>query len=254
MPGRALVDLDAVVGQDVGRLADVVPVVEPEREVVQRAVGPVDDRDVVRRVRALHPDAHLVAVGVEHLLGHPEAEHLLEERVRLADLLGVDEQWSIRGGAMPGRSGGGTGEGLSLPRMLPTFSRSQTSSIVWPEGISNRIDSPCPTSSPREIRSTWQPALARAGLELGEVVLLLDAEGEQVHADPGVGAQPQRVVVLLVPALEVDRVVGALRDAAAPGPRCSTRWTAPGRACGRRRGRGGGLPPADLPVSWDGLP
>ena len=51
VPGRALVDLDAVVGQDVGRLADVVPVVEPEREVVQRAVGSVDDRDVVRGVR-----------------------------------------------------------------------------------------------------------------------------------------------------------------------------------------------------------
>src|SRR3954453_20695940 len=30
LPGRSLVDLDPVVGQDVGRLADVVPVVEPE--------------------------------------------------------------------------------------------------------------------------------------------------------------------------------------------------------------------------------
>ena len=61
---------------------------------------------------------------------------------------------------MPGRSGGGTGDGLCLPRMLPTFSRSQTSSMVWPLGISNWIDSPCPTSSPRLTRRTSQPALA----------------------------------------------------------------------------------------------
>ena len=61
---------------------------------------------------------------------------------------------------MPGRSGGGTGDGLSLPRMLPSFSSSQTSSMVWPDGISNRIDSPWPTASPREIRSTWQPAFS----------------------------------------------------------------------------------------------
>ena len=58
---------------------------------------------------------------------------------------------------MPGRSGGGTGEGLRLPRMLPVFSMSQTSSMIWPDGTSKRIDSPCPTASPLLTRATWQP-------------------------------------------------------------------------------------------------
>ena len=65
--------------------------------------------------------------------------------------------WSIRGGAMPGRSGGGTGAGLCLPRMLPVFSMSQTSSMIWPDGTSKRIDSPCPTASPWLTRETGQP-------------------------------------------------------------------------------------------------
>src|SRR5258705_13742633 len=39
VPGRTLVDLHAVEAQDAGGLADPVPVVEPEGEVVQRAVG-----------------------------------------------------------------------------------------------------------------------------------------------------------------------------------------------------------------------
>src|SRR5580693_9857721 len=38
VPGRALVDLHAVEGQDVGGLAYLVPVIQPEGEVVQRAV------------------------------------------------------------------------------------------------------------------------------------------------------------------------------------------------------------------------
>src|SRR5918993_1695632 len=89
--GRADVDLDAVVGQDVGRLADVVPVVQPEGEVVQPAVGPGDHGQVVGRVGPLHPDADLVAVAVQQLLGEAEAQDLHVEAGRLADLLGGDQ-------------------------------------------------------------------------------------------------------------------------------------------------------------------
>ena len=49
------------------------------------------------------------------------------------------------------------GAGLRLPRMLPVFSMSQTSSMIWPDGTSKRIDSPCPTASPLLTRATWQP-------------------------------------------------------------------------------------------------
>ena len=59
------------------------------------------------------------------------------------------------GGAMPAKSIGTSG--LSLLVRPPTFSTSWTSSISWPDGVSKRIDSPWPTSSPREIRWTWKP-------------------------------------------------------------------------------------------------
>ena len=47
-------------------------------------------------------------------------------------------------------------------------------------------------------------------LQLGEVVLALDPEAEQVEPGARVVAEPDRVMVLLVPALEVDRVLAAL--------------------------------------------
>ena len=65
--------------------------------------------------------------------------------------------WSIRGGAMPGRSGGGIGAGLCLPSMFPVFSMSQTSSMTCPEGTSKRSDSPCPSASPWLTREVGQP-------------------------------------------------------------------------------------------------
>ncbi len=46
-------------------------------------------------------------------------------------------------------------------------------------------------------------------LELGQVVLALDPEAEQVQADARVVAEPDRVVVFLVPALEKDGVLAA---------------------------------------------
>ena len=81
----------------------------------------------------------------------------MKNRLASATSSALTSMWSIRGGAMPGRSGGGTGDGLRLPRMLPVFSMSQTSSMICPDGTSKRIDSPCPTDSPRDIRVIWQP-------------------------------------------------------------------------------------------------
>ena len=63
----------------------------------------------------------------------------------------------MRGGAMPRRSWGGNGGGLTLGSSPPTRSTSRTSSISWPDGVSKRIDSPWPTDSPRETRRTGKP-------------------------------------------------------------------------------------------------
>ena len=49
------------------------------------------------------------------------------------------------------------GRGFSFGRLPPTFSTSRTSSIGWPLGVSNRIDSPWPTLAPRLIRWTGKP-------------------------------------------------------------------------------------------------
>jgi hypothetical protein len=124
VPGRALVDLHAVEGQDVGGLPDPVPVIQPEGEVVHGPVRPVDDGDVVRGVAPLQPDSQLVAVGVEHLLGQPEAEDLAEEDRGLAHLLRVDQHVVQARRGDPGQVGGGTGEGFSFPSRLPVFSSS----------------------------------------------------------------------------------------------------------------------------------
>ena len=84
--------------------------------------------------------------------------------------------------------------------------------MVCPDGMPNLIDSPCPTASPRLTRWTWQPYLGDGVLQLGEVVLALDPEAEQVEPGARVVAEPDRVVVLLVPALEVDGVLAALGE------------------------------------------
>jgi hypothetical protein len=63
----------------------------------------------------------------------------------------------MRGGAMPRSSGGGIGGGFTLGSRPPTRSTWRTSSMSWPEGVSKRIDSPCPTASPRATRRTGKP-------------------------------------------------------------------------------------------------
>src|SRR4029077_5898121 len=62
VPGGGDVEGHAVGGRQAGGLADGVPVVQPEGEVVQRAVRAGDDGDVVRGVRAFQPGGELVTV------------------------------------------------------------------------------------------------------------------------------------------------------------------------------------------------
>ena len=82
--------------------------------------------------------------------------------------------------------------------------------MVCPDGMPNLIDSPCPTASPRLTRCTWQPYCSSTRFfQFGQVVGVLDPEAEQVQAGARVVAEPDRVVVLLVPALEVDGVLAA---------------------------------------------
>ena len=88
MTGGPDIDLDVVIGERVGGPADLIPVVEPEGEVVQAAIRSRDDGQIVGRMRALEPDAQLVAVAVEQLLGQPEAEHVRIEMGSIANLLG----------------------------------------------------------------------------------------------------------------------------------------------------------------------
>ena len=104
---------------------------------------------------------------------------------------------------LPGRGGG-----LNSGSMLPTFSMPKPSSTVWPDGASNRIASPHPgPSSPRAVPLDRDaPALD----PLGVVVEVLELGHLEAHVVQAVGrrlAQHDRVVLVLVPALEEDPVL-----------------------------------------------
>ncbi len=209
VPGRALVDLHAVEGQDVGGLADLVPVIEPEGEVVQRAVRPVDDGDVVRGVAALQPDAELVAVGVEDLFGHPEAEDALEENGGFAHLLGVDQHM-----VQPRRRDAGQAGRRDRRRVQLAEQAAGLGEVVDQlHGLAGRDAEPDRLALPDGLAAADALDLAAVrfdGLfQFREVVLVLDPEAEQVEPGARVVAEPDRVVVLLVPALEIHGVLAA---------------------------------------------
>src|SRR5436309_8611815 len=210
VPGRALVDLHAVEGEDVGGLADLVPVVEPEGEVVQRAVRPVDDGDVVRGVAAFQPDAELVAVGVQDLLGHAEAECFLEEGRGLADLLGVDQHVIEPRWRDPGHAGRRHRRRVQLAQQAAGLVQlvDQFHGLPGRDAEPDRLALADGLSAADPLHLAAVPGYGV--LQLGQVVLALDPEAEQVEPGPRVVAKPDRVVVLLVPALEVDGVLAAL--------------------------------------------
>ena len=162
--------------------------------------------------RPFQPDPELVAVGVEDLLGHPEAEDAPGRSAAASPTSSaLISMWSIRGGAMPGQAGRRDRRRVAA---CPAGCRSSPARRPAPwsarTGCSNLIDSPWPTASPRLTRCDLAAVLRHGVLQLGQVVLALDPEAEQVEPGPRVVAQPDRVVVLLVPALEVDRVLAAL--------------------------------------------
>ena len=67
--------------EDVAGPQDRAPVLEVEREVVQLAVGALDEGEVVRGVSAGHPGADQLGVlhALDDPLGGPEVQDLHEE-------------------------------------------------------------------------------------------------------------------------------------------------------------------------------
>ena len=63
--GGTNVDGHAVIGQDVGRSPNVIPIVEPEGEVMQAAVRTLNERNVMRLGGTLEEGNGLVALAVE---------------------------------------------------------------------------------------------------------------------------------------------------------------------------------------------
>jgi hypothetical protein len=92
VPGRVGLDVHAVVRAGIGGAAQVVPVVHPEREVVQAPVRAGDHRDVVGGVRHLQPGGDLEAVIPHDLLGQPEVQYFPQEDGDGVHLLGGQEQ------------------------------------------------------------------------------------------------------------------------------------------------------------------
>ena len=80
---------------------------------------------------------------------------------------------------------------------------------MWPVGESKRMASPWPSSVPAAMRSTVQPYRSSVGLVSLEVVDRLGLECDVLEPVAVRAGQHQRVMVLLVPALQVDVVVVA---------------------------------------------
>ena len=135
---------------------------------------------------------------------------LLEERGGLADLLGVDQHVVEPRRRDAGHAGRRDRRRVELAQQAAGL----VQLVDQLHGLPGRDVEPdrlaladgLAAADPLDLA-----AVLRYGvLQLGQVVLALDPEAEQVEPGPRVVAEPDRVVVLLVPALEVDRVVAAL--------------------------------------------
>jgi hypothetical protein len=202
VPGGRDVDGHAVVGQQVGGLADAVPVVQPEGEVVQRAVRPGDDGDVVRGVRPLQPGGELVAVVGDDLLGEPELQHVTEERGDAVDVLGHDEdvvQPGRRDADQVGRAGRRVGQRQHVADLLHAVDQLDQVARggLEPDGLA-----PARAEFGRGEALDGDPGLLHPGGVIVEVVLFCDLERHVVQAVGGRLAQHHRVVLVLVPALQ----------------------------------------------------
>lgn len=88
------VDLHAVRSLNVGGVADGGPLVDPEREVVVRGLGALQER------------RELVPVVGHDLLGEVELQDPGENAVNALTSSAITNRWSSRGGAIPTRSSG----------------------------------------------------------------------------------------------------------------------------------------------------
>ena len=91
MPRRILFNVHSVIREHIGNIAYGRPVVNPIREVMQPAVLPSDQGDVVSGVRMLKPSGDLKAVVTQYLLGEMEFQYLLQKTGIHAHVLTGDE-------------------------------------------------------------------------------------------------------------------------------------------------------------------
>jgi hypothetical protein len=187
-----------------------VPVVEPEGEVVQPAVRPGDHGQVVGRVRALQPDADLVAVAVQQLLGEPESQRLHVEPGGLAHLLRghQDVVDARRGDAAQLRRRGRRRVDLRQQAADPLDLADQLHELAGGRLEADRL-------ALADGLAAGDPAHREAvgldaGFEHGQVLVPLDLEADQVEADAWGISQLDGMMVGLVPALEVDLGGGPL--------------------------------------------
>jgi hypothetical protein len=191
-----------VVGEEVGGVAHVVPVVQPEREMVQPAVGPGDQGDVVGGVRHLQPAGQPVPVVGQDLLGQPEPEDVAEEPGALVDVLGGDEdvvQPRRRDPDQPHRPGRRVGAGEQVADLL--HPPDQLAAVPGRGLEADRLAVP---RGQLAAGVAGHPAAVLLDRPLvgGEIVGVLDLEAHVLQPVGGGVAQDHRVVLVLVPAFE----------------------------------------------------
>ena len=91
VPGWADVDRYAMEREDVCRATDMIPIIEPETEVMKTAIDPLCEGNVVGPVTALKEGDDLVPSAIEELLGEPEVKNMLEEPAGFAYLFSGHE-------------------------------------------------------------------------------------------------------------------------------------------------------------------
>lgn len=211
MPSWPDVDGHAVVGKYVGSASDVIPIVEPERKVVQTAVRTLHEGNVVWLCGPFEERDDLVALTVEQLLGEAEVEDVLEERSHDRDFFRVNQHVVDAGR-------GDADETLHHRRRVEK--RQFAAHLVHVSDefhLLTRGKLEPNRFSLANFFAVGHPLHRVAGcfdssLEVIEVIGVLDLECEAIQPDAGVVADGQTMVVAFVPAFEEDAVIGALGD------------------------------------------
>ena len=150
---------------------------------MERAIGALDDGDVVRPGRALQEATHHVAFAVEHLLGEVEVEAGLHEVGHLVDLFGVDQH------VVDPRRGDADQTLRHGPRVEQRQPAADLLDVVHDLHLVSRrrleadrlaLPDLFALADPLDV----EPVALDGGLELVEVVLELGLEREAVDARP----------------------------------------------------------------------